>query len=260
MKELDYKFIMGYLYDETITMQEISDSVMDAVAHTEINGVSYALDQAGVASYNRYKDSLSAQTYYLACASNVPYALLYDAIVVPIQKGDCVDSIFLEDIFIRSLFDSDIHAAVCSCQDYDPRIFACVEPVYTASGKEIHVGDVISIKKTEAVLQYGNTYYVHMHDTESDMHSLRSLSVNVLTRIMNTEVLTRTNDTKVIYAELIADVLSHHKMNPRVSVSDMTKRILEQLGIQNKTSPEMCVKCYYKEVSKLESTIRTSIS
>ena len=52
MTELDYKFIMGYLYDEDITLQEISDMVDEPIAHTVINGSAYSLDQAGVNSYN----------------------------------------------------------------------------------------------------------------------------------------------------------------------------------------------------------------
>lgn len=86
MTELDYKFIMGYLYDEDITLQEISDMVDEPIAHTVIDGSAYSLDQAGVNSYNRYKDSLLAQTYYLSKAANLPYVLMYDAIIAPIEE------------------------------------------------------------------------------------------------------------------------------------------------------------------------------
>ena len=103
MTELDYKFIMGYLYDEDITLQEISDMVDEPIAHTVIDGSAYSLDQAGVNSYNRYKDSLLAQTSYLSKAANLPYALMYDAIIAPIEDGVPVDSIFMDDIFVRYL-------------------------------------------------------------------------------------------------------------------------------------------------------------
>ncbi len=249
MTELDYKFIMGYLYDEQVTMKEISDAVTDPVAHTMINGKTYSLDQAGINSYNRYKDSILAQTYYLSKAAKVPYALMYDAIIAPIQEGKPVDSAFLDDIFIRSLFDTDIHAAVCSCIDYDRRIFENVEPLYNSFGKEICPGDLVSLANTAEIFQYRDSYYIHISDSNCQRHMLRREQIDAATRVMKSKIVCRTYDQGDIYDALVVDIAVNHR-NSLVSVYDTFGKIAENLGIGEKISIENCVKQFNKEVNR----------
>ena len=258
MTELDYKFIMGYLYDEDITLQEISDLIDEPIAHTVVDGSAYSLDQAGVNSYNRYKDSLLAHTYYLSKAANLPYALMYDAIIAPIEEGVSVDSIFMDDIFVRSLFDPDIHAAVCSCIDYDKRIFENIEPLHNPSGKEIRPGDLISLTKTKEIFQYRNTYYIRMYDEMSQGHMLRREDIDIVTREIRSKIVCRSFDLGDIYNAMVADVVTRYNRNPGASVYDLSRKAAESLGVENRISIEQCVKRYYKEADKRAVT-RTTI-
>lgn len=250
MNELDYKFVMGHLYNENISCKEISDSVNKVVAHTVINGEKYALDQAGVNSYNRYKDSLAAQVYYLSIASKTPYAMLYAEVVMPLERGERVNSIFLEDIFIRSLFDSDIHSAVSNCLDYDKRIFANVEPLVLPSGKELRVGDIMTTSKTTEIINYNNDYYIHLHYPESDMHKIQEFKVNVLYRNVVSNVVCESKTEEELYTELVAHIMHDKIKHPSNQLSTLAKRLIDNLGLENKTKAEIVVKAYYKEANK----------
>ncbi len=213
MTELNYRFIMGYLHDDEISMDEISQTIDNPMAYTKIDGKKYALDEYAIRAYERYKNSLEAEMIYLSKASGVPYAVLYTEVVWPYENHLPIQSVTLEEIFKRSLFDFALHEAVCECINYEPKIFENVKSFSNVRGKDYFPGDSIMRSSKENIFSYKNTLYV-IRDMQENLNGLNSLTAyrfHNIRRTFEESKLYESVKKDKLYPVMVADVVAQQK-------------------------------------------------